>query len=71
MARRKWNYTELRVFILRFYGTQKAFCKANNINRQTLNTWFKGNVYFPNVEAKMIADMKAKNYDLSLVIPEV
>jgi len=68
MARRKWNKTELRVFIIRKYKSQKQFCEVNNINYRTFATWMKDTIYSPTLENTIAADIEAKSYDVQLII---
>ena len=68
-TKRNWNNVELKVFIVRNYGNAAAFCRALGINLSSYNSWLRRNDPFPRMEAKIIGALKAKNYDMGLVLP--
>ena len=57
------NRVELKVLIVRYYGTNKAFCAAFHINYETFKGYMAGVESMPKLNAKIIQIMESYKID--------
>ena len=57
------NRTELKVMILRLWGTQKEFCSNYNINYKTFRHYLKGSETFTKLNRKIVGVMVENGYN--------